>query len=106
MIESYSQIFQNLKKDIYSNVYLLMGEETFYIDKISNHIEDNFIDENLKSFNQEVLYGRDSDIKSIISSCNSFPMMSDKKLILSRKLKKWIFLKDLTKKTLNFLIII
>ena len=41
-----------------------MGEETFYIDKISNHIEDNFIDENLKSFNQEVLYGRDSDIKS------------------------------------------
>ena len=106
MIESYSQIFQNLKKDIYSNVYLLMGEETFYIDKISNHIEDNFIDENLKSFNQEVLYGRDSDIKSIISSCNSFPMMSDKKLILSRKLKKWIFLKDLTKKTLSFLIII
>ena len=82
MIESYSQIFQNLKKDIYSNVYLLMGEETFYIDKISNHIEDNFIDENLKSFNKEVLYGRDSNIKSIISSCNSFPMMSDKKLIL------------------------
>ena len=51
MIESYSQIFQNLKKDIYSNVYLLMGEETFYIDKISNHIEDNFIDENLFLYN-------------------------------------------------------
>ena len=101
MIESYSQIFQNLKKDIYSNVYLLMGEETFYIDKISNHIEDNFIDENLKSFNQEVLYGRDSDIKSIISSCNSFPMMSDKKLILIKEAQEMDFFKRSNEKNIE-----
>ena len=101
MIESYSQIFQNLKKDIYSNVYLLMGEETFYIDKISNHIEDNFIDENLKSFNQEVLYGRDSDIKSIISSCNSFPMMSDKKLILVKEAQEMDFFKRSNEKNIE-----
>ena len=101
MIESYSQIFQNLKKDIYSNVYLLMGEETFYIDKISNHIENNFIDENLKSFNQEVLYGRDSDIKSIISSCNSFPMMSDKKLILVKEAQEMDFFKRSNEKNIE-----
>ncbi|RPF74899.1 MAG: DNA polymerase III subunit delta [Rickettsiales bacterium TMED289] len=101
MIESYSQIFQNLKKDVYSYVYLLMGEETFYIDKLSNYIEDNFIDKSLKSFNHEVHYGRDSDIKSIISSCNSFPMMSNKKLVLVKEAQEMDFFKRYNEKSIE-----
>jgi len=101
MIESYSQIFQNLKKDVYSSVYLLMGEEAFYIDKLSNFIEDNFIDKSLKSFNHEVHYGRDSDIKSIISSCNSFPMMSNRKLVLVKEAQEMDFFKRSNEKSME-----
>jgi DNA polymerase-3 subunit delta len=93
MIESYSQIFQNLKKDIYSKVYLLMGEETFFIDKISDFIENTYIDKSQRPFNQEVHYGKDSDIRSIISSCNSFPMMSDKKLVIVKEAQEMDFFK-------------
>ena len=101
MIESYSQIFKNLKKDIYANVYLLMGEETFYIDKLSNYIESNFIDNGLKSFNQEVYYGKDSDIELIINSCNSYPMMSDKKLVLVKEAQEIDFFKRSSEKNIE-----
>lgn len=93
MIESYSQIFQNLKKDIYSKIYLLMGEETFFIDKISDFIENTYIDKNHRSFNQEIHYGKDSGIESIIGSCNSFPMMSDKKLVIVKEAQEMDFFK-------------
>ncbi len=70
-----------------------MGEETFFIDKISGFIENTYIDESQRSFNQEIYYGKDSDIKSIISSCNSFPMMSDKKLVLVKEAQEMDFFK-------------
>ncbi len=62
-----------------------MGEETFFINKISSFFEKNFIDEHNKDFNLEVLYGRETSIENIISSCKSFPMMSDKKLVLVKE---------------------
>ena len=54
MIETYSQIIKNLKKDKFSKIYLLMGEETFFINKISQFFEKNFITEDHKGFNQEI----------------------------------------------------
>ena len=59
-----------------------MGEETFFINKISNFFEKNFISEEHRGFNLEIHYGRDSNIETIINSSKSFPMMSDKKLII------------------------
>ena len=54
MIETYTQINHNLKNDKFSKIYLLMGEETFFIDKISNFFENAFIEESQKGFNQEI----------------------------------------------------
>ena len=85
MIKTYNQIIQNLKEENFSKIYLLMGEETFFIKKISQFFETNFIEDHNKSFNQEILYGRDTNIENIISSCKSFPMMSDKKLIIIKE---------------------
>ena len=57
MIETYTQISQNLKNGKFSKIYLLMGEETFFTDKISNFFQNKFIDESLKEFNLEIHYG-------------------------------------------------
>ena len=62
-----------------------MGEETFFIKKICQFFENNFIEDQNKSFNQEIFYGRDISIENIISSCKSFPMMSDKKLVIIKE---------------------
>ena len=88
MIETYTQINQNLKNDKFSKIYLLMGEETFFIDKISNFFENEFIEESQRGFNQEIHYGKDSSISKILNSCKSFPMLSDKKLILVKEAKE------------------
>jgi len=85
MIQTYNQIIKNLSEDKFSKIYLLMGEETFFIKKICQFFENNFIEDHNKSFNQEIFYGRDICIENIISSCKSFPMMSDKKLVIIKE---------------------
>ena len=72
-----------------------MGEEPYYIDKISEFIENNILDEAEKGFNQMVLYGRDVTIDDIISNSKRFPMMADYQVVivkeaqdLSRKIEK------------------
>ncbi len=85
MIQTYNQILKNLNEDKFDKIYLLMGEETFFIKKIAFFFESNFIEETYKTFNQEILYGSESSVEQIIGSCKSFPMMSDKKLIVVKE---------------------
>ncbi len=85
MIQTYNQIIKNLSEDKFSKIYLLMGEETFFIKKICQFFENNFIEDHNKSFNQEIFYGRDISIENIISSCKNFPMMSDNKLVIIKE---------------------
>lgn len=73
---NYNNIISNLKKRIFHPVYLLCGDEPYYIDVISGYIEENILNESEREFNQLVLYGRDTDMPSIISSCKRYPMMA------------------------------
>jgi len=73
---SYNDIIANLKKQIYHPVYFLTGEEPYYIDAISAFIEDNVLTESEREFNQLILYGRDTDMLTVISNCKRYPMMS------------------------------
>lgn len=104
MIETYTQISQNLKNGKFSKIYLLMGEETFFTDKISNFFQNEFIDESLKEFNIEIHYGKDSSILKVLNSCKSFPMMSDKKLILVKEAQELDVFKTKNNTHLNHLI--
>lgn len=62
-----------------------MGEEPYYIDKISDFIEDNVLDEAEKGFNQMVLYGRDVTIDDIVSNAKRFPMMAEKQVVIVKE---------------------
>jgi len=73
---NHNDILTNLKKRIFHPVYLLTGEEPYYIDVISDYIEENILNESEQEFNQLVLYGRDTDMASIISNCKRYPMMA------------------------------
>ena len=85
MIQTYNQITRDLSEGKFSKIYLLMGEETFFIKKISQFFETNFIEEQYRSFNLETLYGIDTSIENVVGSSKSFPMMSDKKLIIVKE---------------------
>ena len=66
-------------------IYFLMGEEAYYIDKVSDYIEANVLDEAEKGFNQIVLYGRDVSIDDIVSNAKRYPMMADKQVVIVKE---------------------
>jgi DNA polymerase-3 subunit delta len=81
----FGDILQNLKKGIYHPIYLLQGEESYFIDELSNYIEKNVLSDAEKGFNQTVFYGKDSDPITIAESSLRFPMMSNKQVIIVKE---------------------
>lgn len=62
-----------------------MGEEAYYIDKLSKLIENTALKEEEKSFNQAILYGRDTDIKTVIGEAKRYPMMSERVVVIVKE---------------------
>lgn len=82
---TFEEIISNLHKKIYHPIYFLMGEETYFIDKISDYITDNVLTEAEKGFNQTILYGKDTEPHTIIANARRFPMMSNYQVIIVRE---------------------
>jgi DNA polymerase-3 subunit delta len=78
-------IVSDIKSGNIKPIYFLMGEESYYIDKISDFIEDTILDEAEKGFNQIVMYGRDVTIEEIVSSAKRYPMMAEKQVIIVKE---------------------
>ena len=79
------KIVNDIKAGNLKPIYFLMGEEPYYIDKISDYIEQNILSEDEKSFNQTILYGRDVSIDEIVSASKRYPMMSEKQVIIVKE---------------------
>lgn len=84
-LKSYADILSNLKKKNFSTVYFLCGEEPYYIDKITDYIENYVLDEVEKSFNQSVLYGNDVNIEQVVTECKRFPMMAERTVVIIKE---------------------
>lgn len=84
-LEKVKQIVSNIKKGNIHPVYFLMGEEPFYIDAISDFIEDTILSEEEKGFNQMVLYGLDVTIEDIMSHAKRYPMMAKYQVIIVKE---------------------
>ncbi len=80
-----NQILNSLRAGQYAPVYFLQGEEPFYIDLISDIIEDKALDEAAKGFNQVVLYGKDVSISDVLNNARRFPMMSDRQVVIVKE---------------------
>ena len=92
---TFSQIIKDLKAKKYAPIYLLHGEETFYIDKISKFVEENILTEAEKSFNQLVMYGKDTDHKTLIDTCSRYPMMASHQVVILKEAQEMKSLKEL-----------
>lgn len=91
---TYNEILQNLEKKIYHPVYILMGEEPYFIDQISDYIANNVLEEGERSFNQTVLYGKDSSIDTILTVAKRFPMMSAYQVVILKEAQNLKGLED------------
>jgi len=82
---SYDEIVKDLKAKHYYPVYYLMGEEPYYIDKISDYIAENILTDTEKEFNLSVVYGADVDISTIINTAKRYPMMSEYQVVIVKE---------------------
>jgi len=82
---SFDEILRDLKNQIYYPVYFLFGEESYYIDEISDFIEHTVLNEQEKEFNQSILYGKDSNVPMIISYAKRFPMMANYQVLIIKE---------------------
>ncbi len=92
---TFEEIISNLQKKIYHPIYFLMGEESYFIDKISDYIADNVLTEAEKGFNQTVLYGKDLEPETIINNARRFPMMANYQVIIVREAQNIRKIEDL-----------
>lgn len=94
MVLTEKQLIDNLKAGKYLPVYLITGEENYYIDIVSDYFENQLIDESFRDFDQTIVYGRDVTMHSVVSLAQQFPMMSSIRLVLVKEaqdinLKEW-----------------
>ncbi|MBN1462311.1 MAG: DNA polymerase III subunit delta [Paludibacteraceae bacterium] len=82
---NFNQLFSSLKKKEYKPIYLLMGEEPYYIDLLSNYMQENILSEMEQEFNLTVLYGKDVDMPTVINAAKRFPMMAPYQLIIVKE---------------------
>jgi DNA polymerase-3 subunit delta len=95
MAFTYEEIISDLKNRIFKPVYFLAGEEPYYIDLITDYIQDKVLPESEKAFNQIVIYGDDTNISAIIDTARRFPMMSSHQVLIIKEAQSLKKIEDL-----------
>jgi len=79
------KVMADLKARRFAPVYFLQGEETYYIDLISDYIEQHALSDAEKSFNQVVVYGKDATMATILTHARRFPMMAERQVVIVKE---------------------
>jgi DNA polymerase-3 subunit delta len=89
-----ADIIKDLKTRKYKPLYLLHGEEPYYIDLVSSYVEQKLLSDAEKGFNQTVLYGKDTDIMTVLNAAKRYPMMADYQVVLVKEAQEMKWGKD------------
>ena len=86
-----ADIIKDIKNRKYKPVYLLHGDEPYFIDEVSDYVENHLLPDAEKGFNQTVLYGKDTDVMTVLNASKRYPMMADYQVVLIKEAQdmKW-----------------
>ena len=79
------EIVSDVRKGIFSPVYLLMGDEPYYVDMVCDAIIENALDESERDFNQTICYGADVDADTVITAARRYPMFAERQLVVVKE---------------------
>lgn len=88
----FNQVIKDIQHRKFAPVYFLQGDEPFFIDNILANLESKVLEESQKSFNQYVLYGKETSFEQVISTARKFPMMGELQVIIvkeAQEMKGW-----------------
>lgn len=98
---TFDEICRDVKQKKFSPIYFFMGDESFFMDRITDLIIENGLAESERDFNQIILYGSDADCATIINAARRFPMMSKYQLVVVREAQLIRNIEDLAFYTKN-----
>ena len=89
------EIVSDVRKGIFSPVYLLMGDEPYYVDMVCDAVQEYCLDESERDFNQTICYGADVNADAVITAARRYPMFAERQLVLLREAQMMKSLEDL-----------
>ena len=82
---TYSSIMKELQSGQYRPVYYLMGEESYYIDKICDYIAEHALQPEERDFNQTIMFGSDVNASQIADAARRYPMMAERQVVIVKE---------------------
>lgn len=82
---TYSSIMKELQSEEYRPVYYLMGEESYYIDKICDYIADHALQPEERDFNQTIMFGSDVNASQVVDAARRYPMMAERQVVIVKE---------------------
>ena len=82
---SYEDIAREVRAGDFKSIYYLMGEESYYIDRLSELIVENAITEDQRDFNLTILYGPQTTAEEVVNAAKRYPMMADRQVVVVRE---------------------
>ncbi len=79
------KIIEDVRGGKFSPVYLLMGDESYYVDLVYNEIVDHALEEDERDFNQTICYGADTTAADVITDARRYPMFAQRQLVAVRQ---------------------
>jgi DNA polymerase-3 subunit delta len=85
---TYDQLLTHLQKNQFAPIYFLMGDEPFYIDEVSDYIEEQAIPKEQRDFNQMLVYGKETEADEVIAMAKEFPFGTEKRVVIVKEAKE------------------
>ena len=92
--QAYTSLLKEIEKGQFAPVYWLEGEESFFIDRITEALRRHVIPEEAKDFNQWIIYGKEVSINELLSCAKQYPMGFDKRLIIVKQAQQMLSWKE------------
>lgn len=85
---TYDAVMKDLKARKFAPIYILVGNESYYIDKICDYIVENVLRPEERDFNQNVFYGADVMASQVVDQCKGYPMMAEHRVVVVKEAQK------------------
>lgn len=82
---SFRDIIGDIERSKFSPVYILSGEEPYYLDRIIKALEDKVVESSDRDFNQNIFFGNDADVLDVAAAAQQFPVMSSRRLVVLKE---------------------
>ena len=82
---TFQSIIHDLKSRKFSPIYVLMGDESYYIDQISDYVATHVLSPEERDFNQTVCFGSDVNAIQVTDMARRYPMMSEYQVIIVKE---------------------